>query len=262
MTEMESVEVGGQVLTYREPRRPCPVHRAPCFADMLRDPENPRRWRLSWFCPDCWAWYDEAHFAAYLCGPRDGVALRCPRCGVTAVVHDCDPGCCNEHVCLECGAPLLVTTAVAVPGGPRREREPAVIPTGWRTERHRCGKRHAMELAWEHTWAAWRCPECDMAPRDLPDHRGEWRPDLELYGVDALRCGAPVRRAPAAETQCAACGAFLSGVAPRVTCGECGAVNEVSATIGDFRPMHGPRGASRRRPAIRRRQARAGGGEG
>lgn len=221
-----TIEVMGEVLTYQADRRPCPRHQTPCFA-RVPYPEA----RIEWFCPACWLWYDEILFAYMAPWTVDrGVIIACPVCGARAVQHDCTLGCCDNHICDKCEAPLLPEVSVVAPGAVppsrRSRRKDRPIRTGWRSAARLCGQGHASELVWEHDYPAWWCPECQ--PRAVSLEHLLWPPDPPRW--PAWHYGL-VSRGPTAWVSCPTCGAYLSGEAPTIPCARCGAINHVAMVV-------------------------------
>lgn len=109
--------------------RRCPIHGS--ALELTFDETDRSSWkdkvpfdhddnRVRWRCDACNGSYTENWFL-YRDGLRRGPApliLNCPVCGGRRVTHECVPGCCEQHSCLDCGTGLEAKVELVKPGSP------------------------------------------------------------------------------------------------------------------------------------------------
>jgi len=190
--------------------RVCPTHGVQlelCFDESRQGPDTDR---IRWRCDACVGSWLESYFLRDDTprGPWRLVQLRlpCPRCN-GRIRHDCTPGCCTDHRCLDCDSrfrlyarqirasnqgpwqqrPTTLTIALAM------ARYPVVERSGCYERFRRCDRhRTPMELVMigrdSPEVVGWYCGQCDRA---YPEASYRQRPRYFVSdGSAALDCPA------------------------------------------------------------------------
>lgn len=108
--------------------RKCPIHNETLelYLDDSKLPQysnqincyNHEMNRIQWLCNKCGRFYSEtlfiektkfAEYNNYLKAPLL-LELKCPSCGSNRISHNCDPDCCDEHLCYDCNTLFNIVT--------------------------------------------------------------------------------------------------------------------------------------------------------
>ena len=195
--------------------RRCPVHEDPL--ELCFDETDYSKWtasamfdhddnRIRWRCERCIGSWVENHFLRDDDQPRRRLLLACPSCGSMRLDHQCDPGCCESHACLDCRAEFDAKAQLVRPGrtpgdpvlsNPRNismsQGGTPLIRSGFTRSFRACDQHGPMELGfitmWEDqppTLLAWYCAGCNRTSTEpsFRTQRREFVPDA----VAALIC--------------------------------------------------------------------------
>lgn len=181
--------------------RPCPIHGK--ATELCIDDTDFSRWspghqilynhhdnRIQWYCAACLGFWlenhflDQSNFSKKYSVQHARLILTCPECKSARISHECEPGCCDTHVCVDCTKRFNASVKTVRRGNSEQLPEPQFrdnfgtstekidgIPfrlTGIRRTYRSCdmGCSGEMKLALvtqpgEGSQVAWLCAVCD-----------------------------------------------------------------------------------------------------